>query len=159
MSLLSQFQEHLARTTPFTRRDHLLLAISGGLDSVVLLDLLLCSGYRPDLAHCDFQLRGAASTADAIFVEKLAKQHDLQLHTKAFATAQYAQTHGYSTQMAARELRYQWFEHLVAREGYDYVLTAHHFDDSLETFLLNFLRGTGLRGLQGIPAARDHFRR
>lgn len=148
----SAFQKHLKSAFPFLEGKRLLVACSGGLDSVVLTYLLAKSGYDITLVHCNFSLRGNESDSDSKFVIQLAKQLQLPVYTEVFETEAYANKKGISTQMAARKLRYRWFDELSNQLGMDYILTAHHLDDNLETTLINFSRGTGLRGLTGIPA-------
>ena len=147
----SRFQSHLKIHFPFLKNEKLLVACSGGLDSVVLTHLLVKSGYDVTLAHCNFSLRGNESDTDSQFVIKLSKKLELPVFTEIFETEQFADEHGLSIQMAARSLRYQWFEELSGQLKIKYILTAHHLDDDLETFLINFSRGTGLKGLTGIP--------
>lgn len=129
----------------------LLLAISGGIDSVVLLDLLSKTDSELYLAHCNFKLRGKDSDADEVFVRLKAKKYGIPVHVIQFDTKEYASAHKCSIQMAARELRYSWFKDLLKEKRYDYLLTAHHADDNLETFFINLSRGTGIDGLCGIP--------
>ncbi|WP_299684891.1 tRNA lysidine(34) synthetase TilS [uncultured Dokdonia sp.] len=151
--LLDAFQSHLKQQFPFlTAHTKLLVAVSGGLDSTVLVHLCMSSGLDISIAHCNFNLRGNESDGDAHFVKKLATEHTLPYYEKSFDTSAYAKKHTVSTQMAARDLRYTWFKELTTAEGYDYILTAHHSNDNLETFLINVSRGTGLDGLTGIPA-------
>lgn len=138
------------KKSPLRPHHTLLLACSGGVDSMVLLHLLLQLDYKPVLAHCNFNLRGGESDADQLFVENLAGKNGLLLHTKSFNTNAYAAEKNISTQMAARDLRYGFFRELIQNQGYTYLLTAHHQDDSLETLLINLGRGTGFTGLQGI---------
>lgn len=118
---------------------------------MVLADLLIKLHYGVALAHCNFSLRGSESDGDEVFVNKYGEDKQLKVHTKRFDTHAYAETHKISIQLAARELRYRWFEKLLNDFQYDYLLTAHHLDDDIETFMINFSRGTGLRGLTGIP--------
>lgn len=134
-------------------RDSFLLAVSGGKDSVVLADLMLRLEAHPDmaLAHCNFQLRGEASDGDEAFVEHLARRYQVPFLGKRFDTLAYARQTGSSVQVAARNLRYAWLEEVRAEEGYTWIVTAHHQQDSIETFLFHFARGTGLPGLTGIP--------
>jgi len=132
----------------------LLLACSGGVDSMVLLHLLLQEVHKPAIAHCNFQLRDTA-TADANFVENVAKAEGLPHHAQSFATQEYAAKNGLSLQMAARDLRYTFFANLRKTHNYQVLLTAHHRDDSLETFFLNLARGTGISGLAGIKAFKQ----
>ncbi|MDW5289871.1 tRNA lysidine(34) synthetase TilS [Formosa sp. PL04] len=134
----------------------MILTISGGIDSVVLAHLCHDLGLNIALAHCNFNLRGEESDADEAFLVKLADDLDLEIFIESFDTAQYAEDAKLSIQMAARELRYRWFEELVDLLHYDYVLTAHHADDNLETFLINLSRGTGIEGLTGIPEINDY---
>jgi tRNA(Ile)-lysidine synthase len=130
-----------------------LLAVSGGVDSVVMAHLFRRADLPFGIAHCNFRLRGAESDADAAFVRDLASGWDVPFFTADFETEQYAAEHGLSIQMAARELRYAWFDRVATENGFGRVATAHNLDDSIETALLNFARGTGLNGLRGIPAA------
>lgn len=132
--------------------DSVLVAVSGGLDSVVLLDVLHRLGVQVAVAHCHFGLRGEESDADEEFVRKLAKKYAVPYFAEFFDTKGFAQQEGLSTQMAARVLRYQWFEQLRRSQGLGYVATAHHQRDAAETILLNLTHGTGLSGLHGIPA-------
>ncbi|AWM34974.1 tRNA lysidine(34) synthetase TilS [Hymenobacter nivis] len=132
--------------------DPVLVAVSGGLDSVVLLDVLHRLGAQVAVAHCHFGLRGEDADADEQFVRKLAKQYDAPYFAEFFQTKAFAEREGISTQMAARLLRYQWFEQVRAREGLVAIATAHHQRDQAETMLLNLTHGTGLAGLHGIQA-------
>ena len=154
---LSNFKIHINQNLSFLTESKILIAISGGIDSVVLTHL--CHKFKLDiaLAHCNFNLRGAESDADAAFVEALANRLNLEVFTQGFDTALYAEEHKCSIQMAARELRYAWFSELAEQLNFDYILTAHHADDNLETFLINFTRGTGLEGLTGIPEVNGMF--
>ena len=148
--MLQKFRTFIQRNQLF-RQDHIiLLAVSGGVDSVVMCELMRQAKYKFAIAHCNFCLRAEESDTDQSFVEHLALAMDVQLHTKRFDTASYAKEHGISVQMAARELRYAWFEELMDLNGYKYVANAHHLDDQAETFFINLLRGTGLSGLHGI---------
>ena len=146
-----EFKEHIAQNLPFLKDKKLLVAISGGIDSVVLTHLLKSLNYNFELAHCNFLLRGKESDKDESFVLELASKLGLKLHSKSFETEKYAESKNISIQMAARELRYNWFEELLQKNNLDYIITAHQKDDELETFLINFTRGTGLDGLTGIP--------
>ena len=122
---------------------------------MVLAHLSAAANLDIALAHCNFNLRGKESDGDEGFIRELANELGVQVYVKSFDTKQYAETHRGSVQMAARELRYQWFDELLKTKGYDYVLTAHHADDSLETFLINLSRGTGIDGLSGIPEVNE----
>lgn len=132
-----------------------LLAVSGGLDSVVMAHLFKKAGYPFAIAHCNFQLRGTESDEDELFVQQVALDYEAPFFVKCFETRTYAEKHGLSTQMAARDLRYEWFAELATENGFSYVATAHHLNDSVETALLNFVRGTGLAGLSGISVKKD----
>jgi len=129
----------------------ILLAASGGLDSTVLLHLLVKLEYTVAVAHANFQLRGEESEQDEAWVRQLANDFQLPFYTQRFETNNYATENGLSIQMAARHLRYEWFDALCDKLNCDFVATAHHLNDNLETVLLNFTRGAGLAGLQGIP--------
>jgi tRNA(Ile)-lysidine synthase len=136
----------------FGKEHRLLLALSGGVDSVVLAHLLKAAGYNFAMAHCNFQLRGRQSTGDELFCKKLATRLEVKFYAKKIELAQHQVSKKVSVQMAARELRYEWFEALLENQKFDFILTAHHAGDVLETLLMNLVRGTGLRGLRGIPA-------
>lgn len=145
------FINHINNQLPFLKNGRLLIAISGGLDSVVLTHLCHKAGLNVALAHCNFNLRPGDCDEDEDFVVHLADTLDVEVFVQRFETSTYADEHKLSTQMAARELRYNWFNDLQTLLKFDYVLTAHHADDALETFLINLSRGTGLDGLTGIP--------
>ena len=149
--MLKAFQHLLQTQFSFLKETSLLLAVSGGLDSMVLTDLCKKSALNISLAHCNFKLRGDESDGDEQFIKDFSKVHDLEFFTTHFETEAFAQTSKQSIQMAARQLRYEWFESLQKQYGFDYILTAHHADDNLETVLINLSRGTGLEGLTGIP--------
>jgi tRNA(Ile)-lysidine synthase len=150
---LRQFiqQQHL-----FSSEDQILLAISGGLDSVALGHLLRRAGYSIGLAHCQFQLREDASEQDAKFVQELAKSWNVPFFVKRFDTKQLAAERGESIQVTARQLRYEWLETVRSENDFAAIATAHHQTDALETFLFNFANGSGIQGLQGIPLKRGH---
>lgn len=145
------FQNHINQNLSFLHKSKLLIAISGGLDSVALTHLCHEAKLHLSLAHCNFNLRGDESNEDEAFVLQLAEDLDLEVFIESFDTEIYAKEHKLSTQMAARELRYDWFSLLAQQLGFDYILTAHHADDTFETLLINLTRGTGLDGLTGIP--------
>ncbi|MEQ3664708.1 MULTISPECIES: tRNA lysidine(34) synthetase TilS [unclassified Olleya] len=155
-NLKEHFQNHINNTLPFLRISKLLLAISGGLDSVILTHLCKKSGLDITLAHCNFNLRGIESDGDEKFVTDLADSLELEVFTESFDTKAYAESNKESIQMAARTLRYDWFQDLAENLDFDYILTAHHADDNLETFLINLTRGTGLEGLKGIPEINEN---
>ena len=129
----------------------LLVAVSGGRDSMVLAEKVRRSGGPFAIAHCNFRLRGEDSDADEALVREWAARYGITCHVKAFETEACALRKGISIEMAARELRYRWFGELCREHGYEAVLTAHHADDNTETFFLNLLRGTGIKGLCGMP--------
>ena len=133
-----------------TRDERLLVALSGGADSVALLCVLLDLGFSCEAAHCNFHLRGEESDRDEAFVRQLAQAKGVKLHVVHFETERYAQEQGVSIEMAARELRYAWFERVRQEQGLQWVAVAHHRDDSVETVMLNLIRGTGINGLRGI---------
>ena len=128
----------------------MILALSGGIDSMVLANLLLKAKAQFVLAHCNFHLRGEESDGDEQFVREFAERNGLTLYVKQFETEQYAAEHKLSIEMAARDLRYAWFEELRRELGYDNIAVAHHADDQLETFFINLFRGAGIRGLKGM---------
>lgn len=145
------FQQVMAVQFPFVQRQHtILLAISGGVDSVVLANLLLHAGYRIELAHMNFQLRGEESLGDEQFVQHFAHEQNLVCHMKRVDTKSFMQQHNMGVQEAARVLRYEWFEALMQERQLDYLATAHHADDQIETVLWQLFRGTGLNGLKGM---------
>jgi len=146
----NKVQNFIVEKSLFSREDKLILGISGGADSVCLMHILLALGYRFDLAHCNFNLRGKESDEDEVFVQELAKKHQLKLHVKQFDTEGYAAENKISTQMAARDLRYAWFNHLLLTKNAKYIAIAHHENDDIETFFINLIRGSGLKGLLGI---------
>ncbi|UII75676.1 tRNA lysidine(34) synthetase TilS [Flagellimonas sp. HMM57] len=150
--MLKQFTEHINTNFSFLREKRLLLACSGGIDSVVLAHLTVGYGLKVTLAHCNFNLRGKESDGDEAFVRNLSNQLKIPFLVNSFDTEQYVKEYKVSVQMAARELRYKWFDEILGTERFDYVLTAHHADDNLETFIINLSRGTGIDGLLGIPA-------
>ena len=153
--MLEKLQAHIRENFPFLENKKLLLATSGGLDSMVMVELFRQLPYEIALAHCNFQLRGIESFEDQKFVENYAEQYAIPLFATQFDTTAFAKDYKLSTQVAARDLRYNWFYELIEEEQFDYVLTAHHADDNIETFLINLGRGTGLDGLVGIPSQND----
>jgi len=146
-----QFLNHIQSNDLCRKDDKILLAVSGGVDSMVMLYLFRDAGFSVGVAHCNFQLRGKESDGDEKFVEGVCTELGLPFYSVRFDTELYAWDNGLSTQMAARELRYQWFERLMEEHHYAWLATGHHFDDTLETVLLNWARGSSLEGLAGIP--------
>ena len=140
---------------PMTSR--ILIGVSGGVDSMVLMKVMHELGYPVTAAHVNFQLRGKDSEDDASFVRNCCKSHNVSYLELVADTKQYAASHKLNTQSAAREIRYDWWKTLVDKENFDYVATAHHHNDRIESFFLNLLRGTGMKGLTGIPAKRDFY--
>jgi tRNA(Ile)-lysidine synthase len=132
-----------------------LLAVSGGVDSMVLAHLFLQQKFTFSVAHCNFQLRGEESQRETELVQHWCEQHAITCHVKYMQTDAYATEHKLSIQLAARQLRYSFFDELKAIFKYDFIVTAHHRNDTIETVLFNFFRGTGLPGLTGIPAERN----
>lgn len=171
MNLLDRFHQHLHQTALLYAHEHLLLAVSGGLDSAVLTHLCVRAGFNCSIAHCNFQLRGDESERDEAFVRSLASTHGLTLYVQKFDTLAHANAQKISIQEAARQLRYAWFHNLVTEtipsefsfnadnKSQVRLLTAHHANDNIETVLMHFCRGTGLRGLTGIPAMQGYIRR
>ena len=142
-----------------SRSSCLILALSGGPDSVALLRMILDEGYNVEAAHCNFHLRGAESDRDEAFCKNLCEKLGVKLHLVHFDTKEFAQLRGISIEMAARELRYRWFTQLAQDTGAEGVCIAHHSDDQVETILLNMLRGTGLKGLLGMQRKNGIFLR
>ena len=148
--MLSRFLEYSAQERLFARGSRLLLAVSGGIDSMVMAWLIREAGIEHSVAHCNFSLRGEESDADEEFVNTWARSHNIPFYSTRFDTLAYAGSHRISVQMAARELRYDWFRSLIQKEGFDSVAVAHNLNDNAETFLINMMRGTGLSGLTGM---------
>lgn len=147
MQLLTEFKEYSKKLV--SSNDRLLLAVSGGVDSVVLCELCSLAGYSFEIAHVNFQLRKEESDDDEKLVRALAAKYRVPIHVKRFDTSVYANEHKFSIQVAARELRYNWFDELLGND-LKWILTAHHAGDNIETLLMNFFRGTGINGLRGI---------
>ena len=148
--MLENFKAYIDSQNLANYTDNLLLAVSGGIDSVSMAHLFHQADYKFDMAHCNFSLRGKESEQDQVFVEKLAEKYGCHIHTIRFETEKYAQEKGVSIQMAARELRYNWFEELAENNNYSHIAVAHNRNDIVETILINLIRGTGLKGLTGI---------
>ncbi len=152
--MTDKFTAFIKKEVLFGSSDVVLLGVSGGLDSTVLAHLFAQSGYPFAIAHANFGLRGAESDEDERWVAALAERYQVPFHVHRFATQDYAHEHGFSTQMAARRLRYVWLEAVRSEHDYARIATAHHQDDQLETTLLNLVRGTGVAGLRGMLARR-----
>ena len=148
--LKRRVQQFIEEKSLFAPDDKVLVALSGGADSVAMLHLLVSLGYRCECAHCNFHLRGEESDRDERFVRQLCEKMSVKLHVIHFQTKEYAAQHHLSIEMAARELRYNWFEELCQEHHTTVIAVAHHRDDSVETVLLNLIRGTGINGLKGI---------
>ena len=151
----TKFLNFITENNLFQRKDRLLVAVSGGIDSMTMLHLLHKTGFNCHVAHCNFQLRQQESDADESFVQERAKTYNFPFHTVRFDTETYALQEGISIQMAARKLRYDWFEELRQNLACSKIVIGHNADDTVETFLINLLRGTGLKGLLGIPVHRE----
>ena len=153
--LVTKIQEHIQQHFPEMLTAKLLLAVSAGVDSMVMLHVLLKLNANITVAHCNFKLRGNESDAETDFLKAYLEQNKIPHHIKYFDTELYAASQNLSIQLAARKLRYDWFYDLLATNELDFILTAHHLDDQIETFLINLTRGTGIEGLLGIPAKND----
>eukprot|EP01133_Synstelium_polycarpum_P003291 gene3291-3745_t len=152
---VERFQDYVLKNSLLSKQSRVLLAVSGGKDSVLMSHLFKRAGYHFGIAHCNFNLRKEESERDEAFVRRLAATLEVPFYLSSFETAAYAAAQKVSTQMAARTLRYEWFENCRQQEGYDLIAVAHHQNDALETVLLNLTRGTGIAGLHGIRPRRD----
>jgi tRNA(Ile)-lysidine synthase len=148
--MLEKFREFSDKNGLVPGNRNILTTVSGGIDSMVLVHLYLESGLKPAIAHCNFGLRGSESDGDEAFVREFALKNNLAFHTVRFETSGYAVSKGISIQMAARELRYNWFEEVRKENGYEVIAVAHNLNDNIETFFINLLRGTGINGLTGM---------
>ena len=148
--MITRIQNYIIKHNLCNSGTPILVACSGGVDSMVLCDVLLKLNYKIAIAHCNFQLRGEESNGDEKFVEQYALQNKIPFHSIKFDTKEFKKDKTISTQMAARELRYEWFEEIRKENNYHFIATAHHLDDQMETILLNFTKGTGLKGLTGM---------
>ena len=153
--MLEKFANHIVTNFPFIQNSKFYIAVSGGIDSMVLVHLFQHFRLEFGLLHCNFKLRGEESDADMRFIHDYCDENRLQLRIGFFETASIAKEMKVSIQVAARDLRYHWFYEQMEENNVQYVATAHHLDDNLETFLINLSRGTGLDGLTGIPAVND----
>ena len=160
MELLQKFLAYVIKENLFAKKDHLLIAVSGGADSTVLCALCAAANFSFSLAHCNFQLRGEESDRDELFVKKLSEKHNETLFLKTFDTVSQAKLNKTSIEETARNLRYDWFKQLLhdskaTDNPFSFLLTAHHADDNVETVMMNFFRGTGIKGLRGILAKQQ----
>jgi len=150
--MLDKFLAFIEYKKLFSSEEKILLAVSGGVDSMVLTSLFREAGFNFVIAHCNFQLRNKESDADETFVRESAESMSVEFYSKRFETNKYAKENKLSIQVAARDLRYEWFYSLLKEKGFHYLATAHHLNDSLETVLYNLTKGTGIRGLTGIAS-------
>ncbi len=148
--MFPDFEKYIEKEKLFSTKEKLVLAVSGGVDSMVMMHLFRQLENDFVVAHCNFKLRGAESDSDEIFLRDYCSEKGIEIYVKTFETEEYATTKGISIEMAARELRYTWFKELLNKLQFDYLATAHHQDDLVETMLINLSRGTGIRGLSGI---------
>lgn len=154
--MIEEFLEHIHLQNLLNKQDKALLTVSGGIDSMTLLDLFMHTDYKFAIAHCNFKLRGKESDNDQIFVRNYAKKNNIRFFTIEFETEKYTKDNKISVQMAARELRYKWFDDIARENGYSKIATAHNLNDVAETFFINLTRSTGLKGLTGIPAVNGN---
>lgn len=154
--MLNEFKTFVQEALQLNKDGQYLLAISGGIDSVVMADLFYQSGFSFDIVHCNFRLRGAESDEDEAFVRNLAQSYGVKCIVKSFDTQKQADSRGVSVQMAARHIRYAWFEQLMQGSEYREIATAHHKNDVLETMVFNLVKGTGISGLRGIRHRQGH---
>ncbi len=150
--MVDRFREFIMQKDLCRETDRILVAVSGGVDSTVMLDLFIENGFSTGLAHCNFGLRNEESDSDEQFVKSLAEERNVPFFIEYFETEKMASERRISIQMAARELRYDWFEEIRDAEGYNYIAIGHNFNDSVETMVFNLIKGTGLKGLTGISA-------
>lgn len=155
--MLDQLLDFVNKQKLFQPGERILLAVSGGIDSMVLLHLFQQTDFDFAIAHCNFQLRDAESDGDEAFVRNIDAQIQVPIYIKAFDTETFSENNGISIQMAARDLRRAWFDEILIKKKYDKIATAHHLNDSLETAIFNLARGTGIAGLQGIVPKRDNY--
>ncbi len=154
VNLLDKFEAYIAHNNLATKEDKILLTVSGGVDSMVMLDLFVAAGYSVGVAHCNFQLRGEESEEDEELVANQASKYGIEFFNRRFDTQKQVEISGDSMEMVARRQRYEWFDALCCEHGYTVISVAHHIDDSIETFFINLFRGTGLKGLTGITPHR-----
>jgi tRNA(Ile)-lysidine synthase len=154
--VVKEFKQYIEQQKLCNLDNRILVAVSGGIDSVVMLDLFVEASYQIAIAHCNFQLRGKESDGDEQFVKNLGEKYGIKVFAKSFETKDYANYQKLSIQEAARDLRYSWFEELLYENDFDYVAVGQHADDQVETFFINLLRGSGLAGLRGMPLKRGN---
>ncbi len=154
-SLSEHLEQYIIKNKLFYRKNKLLLAVSGGLDSMVLLHLLKSLEYNIAVAHCNFKLRGSESDYEEKFVVDKAKSIDIAVYTSSINTVEYAKINKLTIQEAARNIRYNFFNKLCDEYNYNFIVTAHHLDDRIETMFINLLRGTGIKGLTSIPVKNN----
>jgi tRNA(Ile)-lysidine synthase len=150
MNFLQNFTAYIKTHNLFQQKDKLLIAVSGGADSTVLCELCKQAGYDFAIAHCNFKLRGEESDRDENFVRQLAEKYQVRIFVKEFDTNAIAKEQKTSIEETARNIRYDWFAALLEENNVDWLLTAHHADDNIETVMMNFFRGTGIKGMRGI---------
>ncbi|OFX27408.1 MAG: tRNA lysidine(34) synthetase TilS [Bacteroidetes bacterium GWA2_31_9b] len=148
--MLDRFQNYILKNNLCLKTDKILLGVSGGIDSIIMFHLFRMSGYHFAIAHCNFQLRDRESDEDEEFVKNLAENFNIPFFNTRFNTKSIATEEGISIQMAARDLRYEWFVEIRKSKGFEYIAIAHNSDDQIETFFINLARGTGIKGLTGI---------
>ena len=153
--MLEEFKKFVAKNALLKDGDTTLITVSGGRDSVVLCELFQKAEFPFAIAHCNFQLRGKEANDDEDFVKNLASKYKVEFFSKRFKTEVFAKKNKLSIQQAARVLRYEWFEEIRNQNSFNFIATAHHKDDELETFFINLIRGTGIAGLHGILTKRD----
>lgn len=151
MKMIKQFKQYITKNKLITPNDKILLTISGGADSIAMLNLFLQTKYKIAVAHCNFMLRGQNSNEDQTFVQEICSKTNTKFHTKKCNAKKYATENKISIEMAAREIRYKWFKELSEKYKYTKIATAHHKNDSAETIILNLTHKTGIKGLTGIP--------
>ncbi|MBG0857899.1 MAG: tRNA lysidine(34) synthetase TilS [Bacteroidales bacterium] len=153
--MLDDFLKYIEENDLIAENDRILLAVSGGIDSMVMSHLFIKAGFRTGIAHCNFCLRGAESELDEELVRRFAADNGIVFYSARFETAAYAEEKGISVQMAARELRYKWFEETREKNGFSSIAVAHNLNDNIETLLINLIRGTGITGLTGMRPSAD----
>jgi tRNA(Ile)-lysidine synthase len=155
--MIENFRTYIKQNELCNDQQQVILAVSGGVDSVVMTDLFYESGYSCIILHCNFGLRGDESEADEAFVRSIAASYEIPVFVRKFRTEEFAEENGISIQMAARELRYDWFDEMAREYHEDVIATAHNMNDSVETVLLNLCRGTGVKGITGIPVKNGKY--